>query len=354
MKTLLKWPGGKENELSIISSNIPCFSGRYIEPFLGGGAVFFNINNSQCHINDKSEELINFYQCIKTNDSDLSNFLKKIYSEFSDLTVLVKCNDKDILDLYTGLLSIQEFHSKFSYIFDNIANKNNGIFIKELYKNLNNKINRSRTLENNKGSIPEKDKINNIEAALKSAYYMFVRALLNDKKNLTIGEQAAVFFFIREFCYSSMFRYNSKGEFNVPYGGISYNRKDFQKKIDYILSTGVTNKLNEATLYSEDFETFIEKLNLQNDDFMFLDPPYDSEFSTYSKNTFSKEDQIRLSKCLKITKAKFMLIIKNTDFIYSLYENNFYIKSFNKKYLVSFMNRNNRATEHLIITNYQI
>ena len=96
-------------------------------------------------------------------------------------------------------------------------------------------------------------------------------------------------------------------------------------------------------------------INLTEKDFIFLDPPYDTEFSTYAKNDFDKDDQIRLSKFLKSTKAKFMLIIKNTDFIYNLYNNNgFYIKSFDKKYLVSFQNRNNKDVEHLIITNYEM
>jgi len=48
-----------------------------------------------------------------------------------------------------------------------------------------------------------------------------------------------------------------------------------------------------------------------------------------------------------------MMIIKNTDFIYSLYNNkSLNIESFEKNYLVSFMNRNNKKVEHLIITNY--
>ena len=84
-----------------------------------------------------------------------------------------------------------------------------------------------------------------------------------------------------------------------------------------------------------------------------MDPPYDTEFSTYAKNDFDKEDQIRLANYLKKTKAKFMLVIKNTKFIYDLYKNNgFNIKSFDKKYLVSFMNRNDKESEHLLITNY--
>ena len=48
-----------------------------------------------------------------------------------------------------------------------------------------------------------------------------------------------------------------------------------------------------------------------------------------------------MDKYLKETKAKFMLVIKNTEYISSLYQKeNFYIKVFNKKYLVSFQNRN--------------
>jgi DNA adenine methylase len=50
-----------------------------------------------------------------------------------------------------------------------------------------------------------------------------------------------------------------------------------------------------------------------------------------------------------------MMIIKNTEFIYSLYDKkDIYITSFDKKYLVSFQNRNNKDAKHLIITNYKI
>ena len=164
-----------------------------------------------------------------------------------------------------------------------------------------------------------------------------------------------MFYFIREYCYASMFRYNKQGKFNVPYGGISYNRKDFNKKIDYISSDNIKKYMNKTKIYNMDFENFCDTINLTENDFIFLDPPYDTEFSTYAKNDFNKNDQIRLSNFLKNTKAKFMLIIKNTDFIYNLYNNSgFYIKSFDKKYLVSFQNRNNKDVEHLIITNYEM
>ena len=99
---------------------------------------------------------------------------------------------------------------------------------------------------------------------------------------------------------------------------------------------------------------FFRKHPPQEDDFIFLDPPYDSEFSTYAKNTFDKEDQTRLANYLiKECKGKWLMVIKNTPFIYSLYDGHgLTIRSFDKKYQVSFMNRNDRNVQHLIITNY--
>lgn len=352
MKTILKWPGGKEKELPVIRKYMPEYTGRFIEPFVGGGAVFFDVNTPLCCINDKSSELINLYTCTKNKDQDLIHYLQLELDEFTLLGTFVDEHRNSILDLYHSVISVDDFMEQYAPVFFQLADNYNGVFLNELKKNLTSKINRSRQLEKENGELPDSDRLDNIESALKSAYYMFIRHLQNHSAGLSKGRQAAVFFFIREYCYSSMFRYNGKGEFNVPYGGISYNRKDFQKKIDYLLSDEINAKLNNTDIHCEDFETFMEGLNLTNDDFIFLDPPYDSDFSTYAQNVFGREEQIRLCECLKRTPAKILLIIKNTDFIYDLYKDNFHIASFDKKYMVSFMNRNNRDVEHLVITNY--
>ena len=107
-------------------------------------------------------------------------------------------------------------------------------------------------------------------------------------------------------------------------------------------------------IFNKDFEAFLKETNPSESDFIFLDPPYDSEFSTYANNKFTHEDQIRLANYLiKECKAKWMMIIKNTDFIFSLYaDKGLNIRTFNKEYLVSFMNRNNKKVTHLLITNY--
>ena len=60
MKIILKWPGGKEKELPVIKKYTPQYSGRFVEPFLGGGAVFFDTATQICCINDKS--LSNIYK----------------------------------------------------------------------------------------------------------------------------------------------------------------------------------------------------------------------------------------------------------------------------------------------------
>lgn len=77
-------------------------------------------------------------------------------------------------------------------------------------------------------------------------------------------------------------------------------------------------------------------------------------FSTYAKNEFTRDDQRRLASYLLYDcRCKWMLVIKNTPYIYSLYQGRgLNIRTFDKKYLVSFMNRNDKNVTHLLITNY--
>jgi DNA adenine methylase len=185
---------------------------------------------------------------------------------------------------------------------------------------------------------------------------MHFRHLYNSNIEYNINQAfvIAIFLFIRNFAYSGMFRFNSKGEFNVPYGGIGYNKKNFRKKITYLKSKKLFEKLKTTIIANDDFEKFLEIHKPTKDDFIFLDPPYDSEFSTYEQNEFTRRDQERLANYLiNKTEAKWMMIIKNTEFISNLYSNSgLNISSFDKTYLVSFMNRNNKKTEHLLIRNY--
>ena len=89
-------------------------------------------------------------------------------------------------------------------------------------------------------------------------------------------------------------------------------------------------------------------------DFVFLDPPYDTEFSDYEGKDFTREDHRRLAQALERTKAKFLLVIKNTEFIYSLYEGKFPMYAFENRYVYNVRSRNERRAEHLIITNCEM
>ena len=294
--------------------------------------------------------LLHGWQAISRIVDTQANTLIEIYSHYS-----------------TGACSISELHvhllaflaqnsSAFHEIFEGFFDKHNENFLQELQRNLLSKTQRMKTLEDKKWKLPEQDIIANIEAALKSAFYMHLRYLSNHRAEYAIptGVAAAIFFFVRENAYASMFRYNSRGELNVPYGGISYNRKDMARKIAYLHSPQLVQHLSNTVIENMDFEVFLHMYPPQANDFIFLDPPYDSEFSTYAQNTFDRRDQERLARYLSNEcKAAFMLVIKNTDVILNLYSGkNFTIRAFSKTYLVSFQARNNKEAEHLIITNF--
>ena len=125
-------------------------------------------------------------------------------------------------------------------------------------------------------------------------------------------------------------------------------------KIDNMFNKDVERIFSNTDIFCSDFEDFLENIKLTNQDFMFIDPPYDTDFSDYEGRKFTKLDQERLANLLKRTSAQFILIIKNTDFIYNLYKNSFQIISFDNRYTYNVRSRNERNVEHLIITNVPI
>ncbi len=369
---LLKWAWWKEQELKYIHPAMSKKFDNYYEPFIWWGAVYFSINAKKYFINDKSEELIWLYKIIVSKDrKEFFNVLDDIIHNWKVLWKVLENNKDFFLKLYKKYSKskidenelkdrIYEFILKnvdeFNWMFEKKFNHNIKHFIDELLINLIRKIKRMKVLEKQKWKLPEKDILDNIETALKSAFYMHFRYLYNNKEkyNLKHSFIIAIFLFIRNYAYSWMFRYNKAWDFNVPYGWIWYNNKNFKKKIEYLKSEELKKHLEKTKIENLDFEDFFRKNEPKKDDFIFLDPPYDSEFSTYDKNTFDREDQKRLASYLiNECKAKWMMVIKNTDFIFDLYnKKGLNIQTFDKKYLVSFMNRNDKDVKHLLITNY--
>lgn len=372
MNPLIKWPGGKSRELDKIRKYIPSYT-RYVEPFFGGGAMFFDLAPKKSAINDISSSLIEFYKLIQKQDVTLRDLLLCYYNSFTNLIKVCDENYSDILKLYTSVsdnqMDNEELNLSLSDMIASLSDKINSGFSEKLLldeesfklqivKTASDKI--QRTIKNNKKKpFSDEDLKDNLITGFTSGYYMYFRDVYNDINlkrisSPSIQYAAANFCFMREYCYGSMFRYNANGEFNIPYGGKSYNKKDFKGKIDNMFNRDVETIFKNADIYCSDFEDFFSKVQLQENDFMFLDPPYDTDFSDYEGKDFTKSDQERLAYSLKKTLAQFILIIKNTDFIHSLYKDNFNILSFDSQYTYNVRSRNNRNTEHLIITNLPV
>jgi hypothetical protein len=367
---IIKWAGGKERELPFIFSNAPREFEDYYEPFVGGGSVFMAFGAQRYFINDKSEELINLYRSIGASDADFLEWINSIDAVWGAMLAFVEehqslCNS--YLLFREGALSDKQmkasvlaFLSQHSFALNNVLSPSfkwhRNVYLKELQKNLVRKTARMRQIEQRKGLMKQEDVYENIETAFMSSIYMYFRCLYNDRELMSSnrGLSTAIFVFIRNYAYSGMFRYSRRGDFNVPYGGIGYNHKRLQKKVDYYKSAPLIERLNSTMICNQDFEAFFRSNTPQENDFVFLDPPYDSEFSTYAQNVFSLDDHRRLANYLiGECRAKWMMIIKSTPYILSLYsESGLTIKAFDKKYLVSFMNRNDKSAEHLIIMNY--
>ncbi len=350
MKPLFKYPGGKSSEYKYLKKLFPEFD-TYVEPFLGGGAVYWATNAENWIINDCSQELISIYRYTQTQDRLFLTYLEDIGRVWKNKEIFVDVIMKILLDhveINTELLTS---------IAHNLLDSTDELpkYYQRLGDCLRNSITRKKI---SLAKIAKKEEIKNWEenslSILGAAIYVYLRTLYNQ----TTFEQhpqlkTVLYLFIREYAYSSMFRYNADGLFNVPFGGNSYAKKDFLQRFKQITDNEVIEKLRNTTILQGDFaEAFVD----QEGAFMFLDPPYDSEFSTYNLHVFDAREQIRLrDELLQIRQTKWLMVVKSTDFIEELYEHDGWYKSrFDKSYSVNFKNRNEQDVKHLVITNYRL
>jgi len=233
-KPFLKWAGGKTQLLKNLRKLYPKKFSNYFEPFLGGGAVFFDIEPKNYLISDSNPELINVYKVIAKNPA-------KLISELS----LMKHDE----DFFYKLRSLK-------------------------YEDL--------------------DKIS----------------------------AAARMIYLNRTCFNGLYRVNKNGEFNVPFG--KYKNPDFVQK-DKILSCH--KHLKSKNIKCMDFRK-IEDFNIQEDDFIFFDPPYVplegySDFKRYTKEQFYEDSQIDLAnifKRLAKNKVKIILTNSNSSLVHELYD----------------------------------
>lgn len=122
-------------------------------------------------------------------------------------------------------------------------------------------------------------------------------------------EGAQLFYYLNRTCYNGLCRFNKSGDFNVPFGtykAINY-AKDFS---DYASVFGQWEFSNKD----------IEALELEVEDFVYADPPYDVEFTTYSAGGFSWNDQVRTAKLLAAHRGPVVISNQATPRIIELYE----------------------------------
>jgi DNA adenine methylase len=148
-------------------------------------------------------------------------------------------------------------------------------------------------------------------------YYYNVRQC----KGVTNVEKAARLIYLNKTCFNGLYRENSKGEFNVPIG--KYKNP---KICNPVLLRSVSAALQNAQINVRPFEDILNYVN-SSDDFVYFDPPYHplsptSNFTAYSRYSFSQDDQIRLKEVFaELAERGVKVMLSNSDckFIRTLY-----------------------------------
>jgi DNA adenine methylase len=284
MKPLIKYRGGKSKEIPHIMPHIPVYKGRYIEPFFGGGALYFHLEPKKAIVNDINAKLISFYNCVRNN----YDVLRK---ELDEIERIYNANRAD---------------------FDRL-----------------------------KARTPDE----RVEDKNEAMYYE-LREMFNGVVDSRYTD-GALYYYINKTAYSGMIRYNAKGEFNVPFGRY--------KTINTNLVTVAHSKLlASATIMNGDYSDVFAMA--EDDDFMFLDPPYDCVFSDYGndeyKNGFNDDNHEALAAAFRNLRCKALLVIGRTPLTERLY-GDMIIDEYSKSYAVNIRNRFKSAASHILVANYQ-
>ncbi len=248
VQPIIKWAGGKRKLAPLVSNivkeDLPNCE-TYIEPFFGGGAVYFDLYNKQlfkkAYINDIVPQLVSFYTTI----AQIEN-VEKIHKNISE-----KLSQFNSLDS-------KEKRQEFFY---DVRSSFNNLWIDE---------------DETSSTISQLNKENSIRSTI-------------------------LLYVLNKTCFNGLFRVNKKGEFNVPLG--SYKTiaiPTFDEIKNY------SKAINASDIFLGDYEILIDKAIEIENSFIYLDPPYvenskTSNFTSYSKDSFKDAgnidaEHIRLSE----------------------------------------------------------
>lgn len=283
VKPFLKWVGGKTKLLSEIEKNLPKNlikkSFNYVEPFLGGGAVFFHLiqkfDIDKAYLNDLNNKLIDVYKDVRDKNTELIQKLKKLESDYY-------------------------------------------------------------------GSSDKK------------TFFLDRRNEFNSIKKST--EKSALFVFLNKTGFNGMYRENSKGEFNIPFGKMKAPvicNKKLLTQINKILND------NEIVFSSKSFEKVIVG---EANTFYYLDPPYrpvskTSSFTNYTKRSFSEKTQQLLKEYCDTINSKEAFFMQsnsysNDGFFQKLYKDR-KINNLNVTRTISADGSKRNKVKEIIIRNYE-
>lgn len=282
MNPVLKYRGGKSRELPRFLQYIPDDFNRYIEPFFGGGAVYFYLEPDNAIINDLNQRLMTFYSQLRNNYAEMR-------SQLDELQALYEKNQLEFKEL--------------------------------------------------KSKNPEK----RVPNANEELYYK-IRALFNNPDDTYLD--GVLYFFINKTAYSGMIRYNNNGEYNVPFGRYpNLNTK--------LVTQQHSELLQRAELYSVDYREIFDMA--QEDDFIFLDPPYDCVFNDYGNidlmNGFDETEHRRLAADFRNLNCRALMVIGKTPLTEELY-GDYIFDEYYKNYSVNIRNRFNNDKMHIVVKNY--
>jgi len=272
-KPIIKWIGGKTQIIEKVLHHFPSDINNYHEIFLGGGSV-----------------LLAFLDYVK----------------------------KGIINI-KGLIYAYDINEVLIYMYKNIQNDH-----LELYNQLQLLI-ADFNLCNNDGELNRKPA--NIEEArqLKENYYYWIR---NKYNNLSIEDKrtslgSAYFIFLNKTCFRGMFRLGPNG-FNVPYG--NYNNPEIINQ-EYL--NEIHDLIKDVIFEHKSYEDSL--LNIKEDDFTYLDPPYAPEKNTsfvdYTEKGFSLEDNNKLFNIIdSLTNRDIKILMSNSDvdLVNNYFNNKFY------------------------------
>lgn len=217
----LFYVGDKYKLVSEIRTHFPADIRQFVEPFVGGGSVFLNVEAERFLLNDLDGEVIGLHRYLCERAEDKEQFFKDAFQ------------------------LIAKYGLSCSYLRDDVPQS-----LKDTYK--------------------------------KTYFARFNRENFGKLKadfNTAHREDKLYLYLLLIYGFNRMLRFNRNGQYNLPVGNVDFNANTVEALEGYFGL--VSNKT--ISWFNQDYKHFLEGIELTNEDLVYLDPPYLITFSEYNK-----------------------------------------------------------------------